>query len=68
MQDTGHILPNNFGCGLEQRKILDEKIHSGERSFCGVSEEMWGLLDMPFDWFRRNEGCARHRLRIPDFP
>ena len=29
--------------------ILDEQIHSGERSFRDVSEEMWGLLDVPFD-------------------
>jgi len=48
MQDTGHILFNNFGCGLERRKILDEQIHSVERSFV-MSEEMWGSLDMPFD-------------------
>ena len=48
MQDTGHILFNNFGCGSERRKTLDEQIHLGERSFCDVSEEMWGSLDMPF--------------------
>ncbi|ORY19490.1 HAD-like domain-containing protein [Clohesyomyces aquaticus] len=49
MQDTGHILFNNFGCGSERRKILDEQIHSGERSFRDVSEEMWGSLDVPFE-------------------
>jgi 2-hydroxy-3-keto-5-methylthiopentenyl-1-phosphate phosphatase len=49
VQDTGHILFNNFSCGSERRKILDEQIHSGERSFRDVSEEMWGSLDMPFD-------------------
>jgi len=49
MQDTGHILFNNFGYGSEQRKFLDEQIHSGERSFRDVSEEMWGSLDVPFD-------------------
>ena len=49
MQDTGHILFNKFGCGSERRQILDQQIHSGERSFRDVSEEMWGSLDVPFD-------------------
>lgn len=49
MQDTGHILFNNFGCGPDRRKVLDEQIHSGERSFRDVSEEMWASLDVPFD-------------------
>ncbi|KAF2112931.1 2,3-diketo-5-methylthio-1-phosphopentane phosphatase [Lophiotrema nucula] len=49
MQDTGHILFNSFGCGNERRQILDEQIHSGERSFRDVSEEMWGSLSVPFD-------------------
>jgi len=49
VQDSGHILFNNFGCGSERHKILDEQIHSGERSFRDVPEEMWGSLDMPFD-------------------
>jgi 2,3-diketo-5-methylthio-1-phosphopentane phosphatase len=49
MQDTGHILFNSFGCGSDRRKVLDEQIHSGERSFREVSEEMWGSLDVPFD-------------------
>ncbi|KAL1607652.1 hypothetical protein SLS60_002587 [Paraconiothyrium brasiliense] len=49
MQDTGHILFNAFGCGTERRQQLDEQIHSGERSFRDVSEEMWGSLDVPFD-------------------
>ncbi|KAG9883233.1 hypothetical protein KCV05_g20244, partial [Aureobasidium melanogenum] len=30
MQDTGHILFNAFGCGTEQREILDQQIKSGE--------------------------------------
>ncbi|KIV99984.1 uncharacterized protein PV09_08342 [Verruconis gallopava] len=49
MQDTGHILFNNFGCGSERRAELDEQIHSGERSFRDASEEMWGSLNVPFD-------------------
>lgn len=48
MQDTGHILFNAFGCGTEQREILDQQIKSGERSFRDVSEEMWGSLNVPF--------------------
>lgn len=49
MQDTGHILFNNFGCGNDRRQELDQQIHTGERSFRDVSEEMWGSLDVPFD-------------------
>jgi 2,3-diketo-5-methylthio-1-phosphopentane phosphatase len=49
MQDTGHILFNNFGCGSERRNVLDQEIHDGTRSFRDVSEEMWGSLDVPFD-------------------
>ena len=48
MQDTGHILFNAFGCGTEQRELLDAQIKSGERSFRDVSEEMWGSLNVPF--------------------
>ncbi|TPX18430.1 uncharacterized protein E0L32_011671 [Thyridium curvatum] len=49
MQDTGHILFDNHGCGSKRREILDEQIKSGERSFRDVSEEMWGSLNVPFD-------------------
>ncbi|KAH7113873.1 2,3-diketo-5-methylthio-1-phosphopentane phosphatase [Dendryphion nanum] len=49
MQDTGHILFNSFGCGSERRQVLDQQIHTGERSFREVSEEMWGSLDVPFE-------------------
>ncbi|KAJ5359631.1 Pdp3-interacting factor 1 [Penicillium cataractarum] len=49
MQDTGHILFDNYGCGEEARNKLDEQIKSGERSFREVSEEMWGSLHVPFD-------------------
>jgi 2,3-diketo-5-methylthio-1-phosphopentane phosphatase len=45
---TGHILFNNHGCGSERREALDQQIHSGERSFRDVSEEMWGSLEVPF--------------------
>ncbi|KAF0315465.1 Pdp3-interacting factor 1 [Colletotrichum sp. SAR11_59] len=49
MQDTGHILFDNHGCGSKQREVLDEQIKTGERSFRDVSEEMWGSLNVPFD-------------------
>lgn len=49
MQDTGHVLFDNFGCGSEKREILDEQIKTGERSFRDVSEEMWGSLNVSFD-------------------
>ncbi|TDZ41350.1 Pdp3-interacting factor 1 [Colletotrichum trifolii] len=49
MQDTGHILFDNHGCGSQQREVLDEQIKTGERSFREVSEEMWGSLNVPFD-------------------
>jgi 2,3-diketo-5-methylthio-1-phosphopentane phosphatase len=49
MQDTGHILFDNHGCGPTRREILDEQIKTGERSFREVSEEMWGSLNVPFE-------------------
>ena len=49
MQDTGHVLFDNLGCGEKRRQILDEQIKSGERSFREVSEEMWGSLRVPFE-------------------
>ncbi|KAB8217533.1 HAD-like domain-containing protein [Aspergillus novoparasiticus] len=49
MQDTGHVLFDNLGCGEERRQMLDEQIKSGERSFREVSEEMWGSLRVPFE-------------------
>ncbi|KAI1501436.1 2,3-diketo-5-methylthio-1-phosphopentane phosphatase [Biscogniauxia marginata] len=49
MQDTGHVLFDNHGCGAKRREILDEQIKNGERSFREVSEEMWGSLNVPFD-------------------
>ncbi|KAH9885197.1 2,3-diketo-5-methylthio-1-phosphopentane phosphatase [Xylariomycetidae sp. FL2044] len=49
MQDTGHVLFDNFGCGSKRREVLDEQIKNGERSFREVSEEMWGSLNVPFE-------------------
>lgn len=49
MQDTGHILFTNHGCGSRRLEILEQQIKSGERSFRDVSEEMWGSLNVPFD-------------------
>ncbi|KAI4863079.1 HAD-like domain-containing protein [Hypoxylon rubiginosum] len=49
MQDTGHVLFDNHGCGSKRREILDEQIKTGDRSFRDVSEEMWGSLNVPFE-------------------
>ncbi|KAI0164546.1 HAD-like domain-containing protein [Hypoxylon sp. FL1284] len=49
MQDTGHVLFDNHGCGSKRRELLDEQIKKGERSFRDVSEEMWGSLNVPFE-------------------
>ncbi|KAI0006640.1 2,3-diketo-5-methylthio-1-phosphopentane phosphatase [Xylariaceae sp. FL0662B] len=49
MQDTGHILFDNHGCGSKRRQLLDEQIKTGERSFRDVSEEMWSSLNVPFE-------------------
>lgn len=48
MQDTGHVLFDNYGCGPEQRVKWDEEIKTGARSFREVSEDMWGSLDVKF--------------------
>ena len=49
MQDTGHQLFDNFGCGPEQRKVLAHQLESGERSFREVSDELYASLDVPFE-------------------
>lgn len=49
MQDTGHALFDNFGCGPEQRKVLAHQLESGERSFREVSDELYSSLDVPFE-------------------
>ncbi|KAF5100594.1 hypothetical protein DV451_002479 [Geotrichum candidum] len=49
MQDTGHILFDHHGCGPEKREYLDESISTGEKTFRGASEEMWGSLHVTLD-------------------
>lgn len=49
LQDTGHILFDNHGCGKAKREELDGMIGSGERSFRSASEEMWGSLHVTLD-------------------
>ncbi|KIW96872.1 uncharacterized protein Z519_02263 [Cladophialophora bantiana CBS 173.52] len=49
MQDTGHTLFDNFGCGPERRNILARQLESGERSFREVSDELYASLDVPFE-------------------
>jgi 2-hydroxy-3-keto-5-methylthiopentenyl-1-phosphate phosphatase len=40
MQDTGHTLFDNFGCGPDRRAILAKQMESGERTFREVSDEL----------------------------
>ncbi|KAF2087866.1 hypothetical protein K490DRAFT_41044 [Saccharata proteae CBS 121410] len=49
MQDTGHILFKNFGCGDEGREKLEAQLKSGEKNFKEISEELWASLDVPFE-------------------
>lgn len=49
MQDTGHVLFNKYGCGSEQRERLEKQFKNGEKTFKGISEELWGSLDLPFE-------------------
>lgn len=49
MQDTGHTLFDNFGCGPERRAVLAEQMESGERTFREVSDELYSSLDVPFE-------------------
>ncbi|KAL3473064.1 2,3-diketo-5-methylthio-1-phosphopentane phosphatase [Aspergillus californicus] len=49
MQDSGHVLVDNLGCGAERRRQFDAEIKSGARSFREVSEEMWHSLRVPFE-------------------
>lgn len=43
------MLFNKYGCGSEQRERLEKQFKDGEKSFKGISEELWGSLDLPFD-------------------
>lgn len=49
MQDTGHTLFDNFGCGPERRAVLAHQMESGERTFREVSDELYASLDVPFE-------------------
>jgi len=49
MQDTGHTLFSNFGCGAECRQLLAKQMETGERTFREVSDELYSSLDVPFD-------------------
>ena len=49
MEDTGHVLFNKYGCGSEQRERLEKQFKNGEKTFKGISEELSGSLDLPFD-------------------
>lgn len=49
MQDTGHTLFDNFGCGPDRRAVLAKQMESGERTFREVSDELYDSLEVPFD-------------------
>lgn len=49
MQDTGHILFDNFGCGKEMREEIDSKIGTGELTFRAASEKMYDSLNVTLD-------------------
>ncbi|KAJ5181855.1 hypothetical protein N7449_012002 [Penicillium cf. viridicatum] len=48
LQDTGHVLVDNLGCGAAYRNKLEEQFKTGERSFRDISDDMWGSLSIPF--------------------
>ena len=47
IQDTGHQLFDNFGCGPDQRAVLAKQLESGERSFREISDELYSSLNDP---------------------
>ncbi|KAF7846526.1 hypothetical protein BT93_L4196 [Corymbia citriodora subsp. variegata] len=49
LQDTGHQLFDNFGCGKAKREVLARELESGTRSFREISDELYASLDAPFD-------------------
>lgn len=49
MQDTGHQLFDNFGCGKARREVLAQELEHGTRSFREISDELYSSLDVPFD-------------------
>ncbi|EXJ79805.1 hypothetical protein A1O3_08090 [Capronia epimyces CBS 606.96] len=49
MQDTGHTLFDNFGCGPERRAELATQMETGERTFREVSDELYSSLNVPFE-------------------
>lgn len=49
MQDTGHQLFDNFGCGPDRRAQLAKEMEEGQRTFREVSDELYSSLDVPFD-------------------
>ncbi|KAJ5135420.1 uncharacterized protein N7515_004698 [Penicillium bovifimosum] len=48
LQDTGHVLVDNLGCGAAYREKLEEQFKSGSRTFRDISEDMWSSLTIPF--------------------
>ena len=49
LEDTGHALFDNFGCGPRQRTVLAKELENGTRSFREISDELYASLDVPFE-------------------
>lgn len=49
IQDTGKILFDRYGYSPEKQEKLEEALHSGQRTFRDVSEELWGSLKLPLN-------------------
>lgn len=49
LQDSGHQLFDNFGCGPDKRAQLARELEEGTRSFKEVSDELYASLDVPFE-------------------
>lgn len=64
LQDTGHVLFDEFGCGPEKREELDKSIGK-TKTFRQASEELWGSLDVPLD--KAIETLQEKLVIDPDF-
>lgn len=49
MQDTGHVLFDNYGCGKEKREELDGKIGTGELTFREASNQLYDSLNVTLE-------------------
>jgi hypothetical protein len=68
MQDTGHTLFDNFGCGPDHRAVLTKQMESGERTFCDVSNELYASFSTPVSTktMGKEERCVHVTCICPD--